>query len=168
MQFEILALRHQITALKRSHRGRLRLHSAARVLWVWLSCFWLNWRSALLIVKLETVIAWHRRRFRLYWRWISRSSALRRPEVPREVRGLICRMSTANPLWGAPRIQGELLKLGIEVLQGTVAKYIVRPCKPPSRKWRTFLNNHVNELLFTDFFVVPTVSIRVLYSSFWP
>ena len=163
LQIEILALRHQLTVLKRSRCGRLRLTSADRVFWVWLSGFWRNWHSALLIVKPETVIAWHRKGFRLYWAWKGRRGAPGRPTVTREVRELIRNMSRANPLWGAPRIHGELLKLGIEVSQATVAKYMARPRKPPSQTWRTFLNNHAKQLVSTDFFVVPTISYRILF-----
>ena len=126
LQVEILALRHQLTVLKRSQRGRLRLNSADRLLWVGLCRFWSQWRSALLIVKPEMVISWHRRGFRWYWRCKSRQGEPGRPAIDREVRELIRKMSLANPLWGAPRIHGELLKLGIEVSQATVAKYMVR------------------------------------------
>ena len=121
LQTEILALRHQLLILQRSNRGhRLRLSWADRVLWVWLSRLWNDWRSALLIVKPETVIAWHRKGFRLYWRWKSWHRE-GRPSLSLEVRNLIRQMSLANPLWGAPRIHGELLKIGIEVSQATVA-----------------------------------------------
>jgi len=163
LQVEILALRHQLTVLKRSHHGRLRLNSPDRLLWVWLSRFWSGWRSALVIVKPETVISWHRKGFRLYWRWKSRNGDPGRPTIDLEVRKLIRRMSQTNPLWGAPRIHGELLKLGIELSQATVAKYMSRQRKPPSQTWRAFLSNHVKQLVSTDFFVVPTVSVRVLY-----
>src|SRR6516225_4845040 len=161
LQVEILALRHQVAVLKRSRRGRLRLNSADRLLWVGLSRLWSQWRSALLIVKPETVMAWHRRGFRCYWRWKSRQGEPGRPAIDGEVRELIGKMSLANPLWGAPRIHGELLKLGIEVSQ--VAKYMVRRRQPPSQTWRTFLNIHAKQLVSTDFFVVPTVTFRVLY-----
>jgi len=163
LQVEIPALRHQLTVLKRSHHGRLRLNSPDRLLWVWLSRFWSGWRSALVIVKPETVISWHRKGFRLYWRWKSRNGDPGRPTIDLEVRKLIRRMSQTNPLWGAPRIHGELLKLGIELSQATVAKYMSRQRKPPSQTWRAFLSNHVKQLVSTDFFVVPTVSVRVLY-----
>ena len=163
LQVEILALRHQLTVLKRSHHGRLRLDSPDRLLWIWLSRFWSGWRSALVIVKPETVISWHRKGFRLYWRWKSRNGDPGRPTIDLEVRKLIRRMSQTNPLWGAPRIHGELLKLGIELSQATVAKYMSRQRKPPSQTWRAFLSNHVKQLVSTDFFVVPTVSVRVLY-----
>jgi putative transposase len=163
LQVEILSLRHQLSVLKRSQRGRLRLNSADRRLWVWLSRFWSNWRSALLIVKPQTVIAWHRRGFRWYWRWKSRHGEAGRPTIDLGVRKLIRKISSANPLWGAPRIHGELLKLGIEVSQATVAKYPARRQRPPSQTWGAFLNNHVQQLVSTDFFVVSTVTFRVLY-----
>jgi hypothetical protein len=133
LQAEILAPRHQLLVLQRSsRRHRLRLGWADRVLWAWLSRLWNDWQSALLIVKPETVIAWHRRGFRLYWTWKSRRCE-GRPTVSPEVRNLIRQMSLANPRWGAPRIHGELLKLGIQISQGTVAKYMVRRRKPPSQ-----------------------------------
>src|SRR5467141_1823104 len=137
LQAEILALPHQLLVLQRSSRlHKLRLYWADRVLWVWLSRLWNDWRSALLIVKPETVIAWHRKGFRFYWRWKSRRCE-GRPSVPPEIRTLIRQMSLANPRWGAPRIHGELLKIGIEVSQAAVANYMVRQGKPPSQTWRT-------------------------------
>jgi len=163
LQVEILALRHQLTVLKRSPHARLRLNSAHRLFWVWLSRIWSQWRSALLIVKPETVIAWHRRGFRWYWRRKSRAAEPGRPAIDWEVRELIRTMSLANPLWGAPRIHGELLKLGIKRSQATLAKYMVGQRKAPYQTWRTFLNNHAKQLVSTDFFVVPTVTFRVLY-----
>ena len=163
LQVENLALRHQINVLRRGARRRLPLKSGDRLLWVWLSRLWTGWRSALVIVKPQTVIAWHRRGFRLYWTWKSRHARPGRPEIPLELRDLIKKMSLANPLWGAPRIHGELLKLGIELSQATVAKYMPRRGKLPSQTWRAFLSNHVKQLVSTDFFVVPTVSFRVLY-----
>jgi hypothetical protein len=135
----------------------------ARLLWAWLLHLWSGWRSALIIVKPETVIAWHRRGFRLYWIWKSRQGGPGRREVSREVRDLIRQISLANPLWGVPRIHGELLKLGIELSQATVAKYRERHRKPPSQTWRTFLDSHLKELVSTDFFVVPTVNFRILF-----
>jgi putative transposase len=163
LQVEILALRHQLLILQRSSRGhKLRLGSADRALWVWLSRLWAEWRSALIIVKPETVIGWHRQGFRLYWRWKSRPPA-GRPLVSSEVAELLRRISLANPRWGASRIPGELLKLGIQVSQATVAKYIARLRKPPSQHWRTFLKNHMQNLVSADFFVVPTITFRVLF-----
>jgi hypothetical protein len=116
----------------------------------------------LIIVKPETAIAWHRKGYRLYWRWKSRHPT-GRPSVSSEVRDLIRKMSLANPHWGAPLIHGEPLKLGIEVSQATVAKYMVRHRKPPSQNWRTFLKNHMQTLVSADFFVVPTITFRVLF-----
>src|ERR1700676_2332520 len=163
LQVEILALRHQLLLLHRSTRGhKVRLSSADRALWVWLSHLWTEWRSALIIVKPETVIAWHRRGFQLYWRWKSRHRE-GRPSMSSEVRDLIRRMSLANPRWGAPRIHGELLKLGIQVSQATGAKYKVRHRSRPSQNWRTFLKNHIQTLVSADFFVVPTITFRVLF-----
>ncbi|MBI4479135.1 MAG: hypothetical protein HY651_03845 [Acidobacteria bacterium] len=109
---------------------------------MWFSKAWSGWKSALVIVKSETVIGWHRKAFRLYWRWKSRGLRVGRPIVSRKTPDLTRKMSLANPLWGAPRIHGELLKLGIEVSETTVAKYMVRHRKPPSQTWRTFLKNH--------------------------
>jgi putative transposase len=134
-----------------------------RLFWVWLSRLWTDWRSALLIVKPETVIAWHRKGFRLYWTWKSRHRQ-GRPNVSAEIRDLIRKMSEANPRWGAPRIHGELLKLGIEVSQATVAKYMVRHRRPPSQTWRTFLKNHMTNMVSADFFVVPTISFRLVFA----
>src|SRR5580700_1187066 len=163
LQAEILALRHQLLVLQRTSRGhRLRWGRADRLLWVWLSSLWCGWQSALVIVKPETVIAWHRQGFRLYWRWKSRHP-LGRPSVSREVIELIRKMNLANPRWGAPRIHGELLKLGFELSQAMVAKYMVRHRRPPSQTWRTFLRNHVKDLVAADFFVVPTVFFDLLF-----
>jgi hypothetical protein len=117
---------------------------------------------ALVIVKPETVIAWHRRGFRLWWAWKSRRH-MGRPTVPADVRTLIRTMAQANPRWGAPRIHGELLKLGLDVCETTVAKYMVRPRQPPSQTWRTFLRNHLGQVVAADFFVVPTVTYRLVF-----
>jgi putative transposase len=160
---KILALRHQLSVLQRSNRSRkLQLGTADRFPWSWLSQLWRGWRSALLIVKPETVIAWHRRGFRLYWSWKSRH-AQGRHTLSQDVINLIRQMSLANPRWGAPRIHGELLMLGFELSETTVAKYMVRRRKPPSQTWRTFLANHVKVLVSSDFFVVPTAFFRMLY-----
>ena len=143
LQAEIVALRQQVMVLRRSQRGCVRLRATDRVFWVWL---WSGWRSTLAIVKPETVISRHRKGFRLYWTWKSGCGMPGRPEVSQEARDLIRKVSMANPFWGTPRIHGELLKLGIEVSQATVAKYMVRQRKPPSQRWRAFLSNHVNRL----------------------
>lgn len=163
MQMEILALRHQLAVRQRRTNRRPSLRTADRWLWVILSRLWIEWRSALVIVKPETVIAWHRKGFRLYWRWTSSAGKSGRPCVSREMRELIQQMSKANPLWEAPRIHGELLKLGVQVSQATVAKYMMRQCKPPSQTWNTFLENHVKQLVAIDFLVVSTVSFRLLF-----
>ena len=159
---ENVALRQQLAILQHSAR-RPKLRKRDRIFWVWLSKVWANWRSALLIVKPETVIRWHRQGFRLYWRWRSRNSKPGRPTVEREIRDLIRRMSKENPTWGAPRIQSELTLLGYELAESTVSKYMVRQRKPPSQTWRTFLDNHVDCLASVDFFTVPTATFRVLY-----
>jgi len=162
MQIEILALRHQLAVLQRQQK-RVRLAAADRLLWVVLSRFWKQWRSRLVIVKPETVIAWHRKGFRLYWCWKSRKRKCGRPRVSLETRELIRQMSKANPLCGAPRIHGELLKLGIEISQATVAKYMSRQGKPPSQSWRTFLENHVQQIVAIDFLIVRILNFRVLF-----
>lgn len=157
LHLEILALRHQLTVVNRSRRSRLQLSSADRMLWAWLSRAWRGWRMALHIVRPETVVAWHRRGFRLFWTWKSRRHT-GRPGVAADVRSLIRELSSANPLWGAPRIHGELQKLGISVSQSTVAKFMRRHRRPPSQTWRTFLTNHASQMMATDLFVVPTVT----------
>ena len=162
LQLENIALRHQIGVLQRSAKKRPRLQTADRLLWVWLSRIWREWRSALVIVKPETVVTWHRNAFRLFWTWKIRAGKRGRPAVPHEIRALIRRMSKDNPGWGAPRIHGELLKLGINIGETSVSKYLVRNRKPPSQTWRTFLENHVNSLVSVDFFAVPTIRFQVL------
>ena len=162
LELENVALRHQLNVLKRSV-PRPRFTPADRYLWVVLSRVWQNWRTALAIVRPETVIAWHRQGFRLFWAWKVRRGQPGRPAVPREVRDLIRQMSRDNPLWGAPHIHGELLKLGITIGETSVAKYMVRERRPPSQTWRTFLNNHAKTLVSVDFFTVPTIRFQVLY-----
>ena len=147
LELEILALRHQIAVLQRAAGKRPRLTPADRLFWVVLCRLWDDWRSALAIVKPETVIAWHRKGFRLFWTWKVRRGRPGRPAVAREVRDLIRRMSRENPLWGAPHIHAELRKLGIEIGETSVGKYLVRRRKPPSQTWRTFLRNHVKTLV---------------------
>lgn len=123
---------------------------------------WHGWRAPLHVVQPATVLDWHRRGFRLFWTWKSRHRR-GRPSVPADVRALIREMSTMNPLWGAPRIHGELQKLGIAVSQSTVTKYMRRERRPPSQTWRTFLTNHANQIMAADLFVVPTVTFRLLF-----
>jgi putative transposase len=163
LKLENLALRHQIGVLQRSARKRPKLTAGDRLLWVLLSRIWSDWRSVLAIVKPDTVVAWHRKGFRLFWTWKIRRGQLGRPAVSREVRDLIRRMCRENPGWGAPRIHGELLKLGIDVGESSVSKYMVRGRKPPSQTWRTFLENHVKQLVSIDFFTVHTLRFQVLY-----
>jgi len=163
LELENLALRHQIGVLQRSARKRPRLTKGDRLLWVWLSRIWGDWRRTLAIVKPETVVAWHRKGFRLFWTWKVRRGRLGRPGIAREIRDLIRRMCRENPLWGAPRIHGELLKLGIDIGETSVSKYMVRGRKPPSQTWRTFLDNHLTQLVSIDFFTVPTLRFQVLY-----
>ena len=163
LRLENLALRHQIGVLQRSAGKRPRLTPADRWLWVWLSRIWRDWRGALAIVKPETVIAWHRAGFRLFWTWKVRRGQPGRPIISREVRGLIRKMCRENPYWGAPRIHGELLKLGIDIGESSVSKYMVHGRKPPSQTWRRFLENHAQQLVSIDFFTVPTIRFQVLY-----
>jgi transposase InsO family protein len=157
---ENLALRHQIHVLLRSGGWR-RLSSLDRSLWLLLSKIWEDWRAALLLVKPETVVRWHRQGLRLYWKRMSRARG--RPRTPPGIRDLVARMACENPLWDAPRIHGKLLKLGLDVAQATVSKYLARPRRPPSQTWRTFLENHVKEMVSIDFFTVPTATFGVLY-----
>jgi transposase InsO family protein len=159
---ENLALRQQLSVYKHRNK-RPKLRPRHRVFWTWLMHFWPDWRSALVIVKPETVIRWHRQGFRLYWRWNSTGCRPGRPMIEPELRALIRRMSKDNPTWGAPRIQSELKLLGHDIAESTVAKYMVRHRKPPSQTWRTFLDNHAPDLIGIDFFTVPTATFRVLY-----
>src|SRR5215471_31 len=163
LQLENLALRHQIGVLQRSSGKRPILTLVDRLLWVWLSRIWSGWRSALAIVRPETVLAWHRKGFRLFWTWKVRHGQPGRPVISREVRDLIRKMCRENPSSGAPRIHGELLKLGIDIGESSVSKYMVRNRKPPSQTWRTFLENHAQQLVSIDFFTVPTIRFQVLY-----
>jgi putative transposase len=159
---ENLALRHQLAVLQRN-APRPRLRPPDRLFWVLLARLWHGWAEAILLVKPETVIRWQRTGFRLFWTWKSRRPGPGRPAVAPEVRALIRTMARANPLWGAPRIHGELQKLGLEISQATVSKYLVRRRTPPSQTWRTFLDNHIGSLVSVDFFTVPTVLFKVLF-----
>ena len=160
--FENLALRHQLAVLQRT-APRPRLRTADRLFWVLLSRLWSGWTDAVSVVQPATVIRWQRIGFKLVWTWKSRRNGPGRPAVALEVRALIRRMSKANPIWGAPRIHGELQKLGVEISQAAVSKYVVRHRRPPSQTWRTFLTNHVQTLVSVDFFTVPTVLFKVLF-----
>ncbi len=162
LQLKILALRHQIGVLQRSVK-RPKLRPADRLLWAWLSTAWQDWKSGALIMKAPTVVGWPRKGFRLFWTWKIRRGKPGRPVVPKEVRELIRTMSRDNPLWGAPRIYGELLKLGIEIGETSVSKYLGRRRRPPSQTWRTFLDNHLKSMVSVDFFTVPTIRFQILY-----
>src|SRR6516225_7030299 len=162
LQLENLALRHQISVFQRSLKKRPKLASMDRLLWVSLSHIWRDWRSALVIVKPQTVVAWHRMGFRLFWTWKVRQGQPGRPAIACETRDLIRRMLRENPTWGAPSIHGELLKLGIDIGERSVTKYMVRCRKPPSQTWRTFLDNNVSQIVSGDFFTVPTIRFQVL------
>src|SRR5882724_974330 len=161
LALENLALRQQLAVWK-ARQPRPRLTEMDRIFWIVFARLWKNWRRSLQVVRPETVVRWHRRGFRLYWAWKSRRR-WGRPAIGRDLRDLIRQMSCANPLWGAPRIHGELLKLGLTVSQATVSKYMVRPRRPPSQAWRTFLKNHAPDLIALDFFTVPTATFRVLF-----
>jgi transposase InsO family protein len=160
---ENMALRHQVLVLRRQARGRIRLTNFDRLFLVQLYSWFPSILRVLAIVQPETVIRWQRAGFRRYWRWKSRSRG-GRPQIDVELRALIRRMSIDNPLWGAPRIHGELLKLGFEVGQSTVAKYMVKRWGPPGQGWRTFLRNHAPDIVAMDLFVVPTIGFNLLYA----
>jgi transposase InsO family protein len=158
---EILILRHQ--NIQRRHLPkRLTFSATDRLIFVGLSRLAPSTLNALTMVKPENVVRWHRAGFRSYWRWKSRPRS-RRPTVAVKIRRLIREMSIANPLWGAPRIHGELLKLSIDIGQTSVAKYMVRRRHAPSQGWRTFIRNHADGIAAMDLFVVPTISFRLLY-----
>ncbi len=164
---EILALRQQLDVLKRkSPRPRLRFKD--RTFWILLRRLWPSWSSVLVIVKPETVVAWHRAGFRLFWRLRSRPKCLGRPQIDAEVRALIRRMVSENPSWGAPRIHGELLKLGFDVSERSVSRYLRRlsPSNDARKRWITFLRNHRDVIVAMDFFTVPTLTFRMLYCFF--
>src|SRR4030095_9523722 len=159
---EVLVLKQQIIVLRRGKPGRLSFLTVDKIILGWACRLLPSAHVALAIVKPDTVIRWHRAGFRLFWRWKS-SRRLGRPAVPTEIRQLIREMSLANPLWGAPRIHGELLKLGIDVGQTRVAKYMAKNRRPPSQGGKTFLRNHADGIASMDLFVIPTISFRLLY-----
>jgi hypothetical protein len=156
-------LGHQIGVLQRPLKKRRKITAMDRLFWASLVVYTRDWRLALVIVKPQTVVAWHRMGFRLFWIWKVRRGQSGRPAIARETRDLIRRMSRENPTWGAPRIHGELLKLGIDIGESSVTKYMLRCRKPPSQTWRTFLDNHLSQLVSIDFFTVPTIRFQVLY-----
>ena len=162
LALENLALRQQLAVYKR-RVNRPKLQRSDRLLWVWLSRVWPAWRQALVIVTPATVLRWQRRRFRRHWATLSGRRPAGHPPVDAAIKALVRRMAAANPLWGAPRIHGELLKLGIDVAERTVSRLLPKRPSPPSQTWRTFLTNHVRDLVSIDFFTVPTARLRVLF-----
>jgi transposase InsO family protein len=159
---ENIALRHQILVLKRKHRGRIRLHDLDRVILSWLSRMGPAVREAIIVVRPETLVRWHRLGFCAFWRWKSRRSG-GRPPIGRDLQTLIQRIAAENPLWGAPRIHGELLKLGIEIAQSTVSNYLRRHPRRREQTWKTFIENHKDAMAAVDLLVVPTIGFKLLY-----
>src|SRR6202035_2388597 len=163
LEDENVVLRQQLIVLRRRLPGRVRLTNHDR--WFFIQLY--RWVPAILqvltIIRPETLVRWHRAGFRCYWRWKSRRRG-GRPPIETELRALIRQMSNENPLWGAPRIHGELLKLGFAVAQSSVAKYMVKRRGPPSQGWRTFLRNHAQDIAAMDLFVVPTIGFKLLYA----
>ena len=157
---ENLALRQQLVVLKQRY-PRPSLKNSDRLFWVFLSRVWSNWRNSLHLVQPATVVRWHRQGFKYYWRWKNRGRG--RPKIDLELRNLIRQMCQSNPLWGAPRIHGELLMLGFDVPEATVSKYMIRHRGPSSQSWRTFLQNHIKETVSLDFFTVPTATFKILF-----
>ena len=163
LEAENAVLRHQLIVLRRRLHGRVRLTNNDRWFFIQLYRWFPSILKVLTIIRPETLVRWHRAGFRRYWRWKSRPLG-GRPQIETELRLLIRRMSMENPLWGAPRIHGELLKLGFEVAQSSVAKYMVKRWGPPSQGWRTFLRNHAPDIAAMDLFVVPTIGFDLLYA----
>lgn len=161
LALENVALRHQLEVLQRNAK-RPRLNPSDRAFWALLSRLLPDWPRHLTIVQPDTVIRWHRAGWRLYWRWRS-DPGRGRPKVSLEIRTLIGRMSVENPLWGAPRIHGELLKLGYDICESTIAKYMARRAGPSNQTWQTFIRNHLSEIAAIDFFTVHTATFRTLY-----
>ncbi len=162
LEAENAALRHQLMVLRRKVHGRVRLTNNDRLFFIQLYRWFPSVLRAITIIRPETLVRWHRAGFRGYWRWKSRSVG-GRPQIDTDLRALIRRMSIENTLWGAPRIHGELLKLGFEVAQSTVAKYMVKRCGPPSQQWRTLLRNHALDIAAMDLFIAPTLGFDLLY-----
>src|SRR5271168_1006276 len=163
LEAENVALRHQLIVLRRQVRGRVRLRNNDRWFFVQLYRWFPSILAVITVIRPETLVRWHRMGFRHYWRWKSRFFG-GRPRIDTDLRALIRQMSIENPLWGAPRIHGELLKLGFAVAQSTVAKYMVKRRRPPSQGWHTFLRNHAPDIAAMDLFVVPSVGFDLLYA----
>src|ERR1700736_5363713 len=162
LEAENAVLRHQLIVLRRKLRGRARLTNNDRWFFVQLYRWFPSILPVLMIIRPETLVGWHRAGFRRYWRWKSCRRG-GRPQIETELRALIRQMSTENLLWGAPRIHGELLKLGFSVARSSVAKYMVKHRGPPSQGWRTFLRNHAPDIAAMDLLVVPTIGFKLLY-----
>src|SRR6266702_5512419 len=163
LEAENAVLRHQLNVLRRRLHARVRLTNNDRWLFILMYRWFPSILQALTIIRPETLVRWHRAGFRRYWRWKSHPRG-GRPRIEAELRGVIRRMSMENPLWGAPRVHGELLKLGFAVAQSSVAKYMVKRRGPPGQGWRTFLHNHAPEIAAMDLFVVPTIGFDLLYA----
>jgi transposase InsO family protein len=163
LEAENAALRHQLIVLRRKVKGRAHLTNNDRWFFILMYRWFPSILEVLVIIRPETLVHWHRAGFRRYWRWKSRSPG-GRPQIETDLRALIRRMSVENPLWGAPRIHGELLKLGFEVAQSSVAKYMVKRRGPPSQEWRTFLRNHAPDIAAMDLLVIPTIGFDLLYA----
>jgi hypothetical protein len=163
LRAENVVLRHQLNVLRRKSPKRPKLYGRDRALFVWLYRLFPGIADAIAIVRPETVIRWHRAAFKAWWRWKSRNRG-GRPKADRELRDLIHRMCNDNPLWDAPRIHGELLKLGFAVAQSTVSKYMLRGRRPPSQGWKTFLRNQADGIAAVDFLVVPTLAFECLFA----
>jgi transposase InsO family protein len=163
LEAENAALRYQLIVLRQRVHGRVRLTNNDRWFFVQLYRWFPSILTVLTIIRPETLVRWHRAGFRCYWRWKTHPLG-GRPQIEDDLRALIRRMSIDNPLWGAPRIHGELLKLGFKVAQSSVAKYMVKRCGPPSQGWRTFLRNHAPDIAAMDLFVVPTIGFDLLYA----
>ena len=161
---ENAALRMQITAFQRK-RKRPLLTTFDRAFWITLRSLWRDWRRPLLYVQADTVVRWQRERFRRFWARLSKPQrrGRGRPRTAAELRRLIAQMAAANPLWRAPRIHGELKMLGIVISERTVSRILRRLRRPPNQTWKTFLHNHVGQMVSTDFFTVPTVTMKVLF-----
>ena len=169
LAMETAALRQQLAVYKRK-QPRPKLSQVDRLFWIVVRRVWNNWPSALVLVKPDTVVSWHRTDFRLFWRWRSRPHRVGRPKVAEEVRRLIRRMKRENPSWGAPRIHGELLVLGFDISEPTVSRYLQRlkrmPDESKARQWHAFLNNHREVIAAFDFFTVPNLYFRTMYCFF--
>ncbi len=163
LEAENAVLRHQLIVLRRRPYGRVWLTNHDRLFFIQLYRWFPSILQVLTIIRPETLLRWHRAGFRRYWRWKSRPRG-GRPQIDTELRALIWRMSMENPLWGAPRIHGELLKLGFEVAQSSVAKYMAKRRGPPSQGWCSFLRNHAPNIAAMDLFVVPTIGFKLLYA----